>query len=296
MLDLWRRKDQLLADNRSFLDIVKGAGGASPSLPNLTASSDVHAAPHAAAASGISPRWPMLAGAAVSAIAVSSSIYFAAGYSYYKHIAETERAAAQRAERANSDLRAALERMRDEISPTSAIVVAPGGDSKPSLTTASLDQTDRASQMASALERRDPTLPASIAKLSRGAMRFRTEPWQQIWASFGLDETEKRLQELNAEYEDVVSERDRLKERASELEQRLSVLMPSQAPDQAATASQDGGSAVRSATAAPAIDFPASGPAAPAAEQARRALKNFTTPRTAPDYFSNESGAILDAR
>jgi hypothetical protein len=224
----------------------------------------------------------MLAGAAVSVIAVSISIYCVAGYSYYKHIAETERAAAQRAELANSDLQAALERMRDELSPTSASIVAPGGEAKASIATASLDQTDR-----------DPT---SIARLSRGAMRFRTEPWQQIWARAGLDETEKRLQELNAEYDDVVSERDRLKERASELEQRLSVLMPSQAPDQAATISQDGGSAVRSAAGAPAIDFPASGPTAPAAEQARRALKNFTTPRTAPDYFSNESGAILDAR
>jgi cell division septum initiation protein DivIVA len=295
VLDLWRRKDQLLADNRSFLDIVKGVGGASPRPPDAAASTDLRGAPRAAGF-GRSPRWPMLAAAAVSAIALSISIYCAAGYSYYKHIAETEHAAAQRAERANSDLQAALERMRDEISPASAIVVAPGADSKPSLTTASLDQTDRASQMASALERRDPTLPASIAKLSRGAMTFRIEPWQQIWASVGLDETEKRLQELNAEYEDAVSERDRLKERANELEQRLSVLMPSQAPDQAATASQDGGSAVRSAVGAPAIDFPASGPTAPAAEQARRALKNFTTPRTAPDYFSNESGAILDAR
>ena len=281
MPDLWRRKDQLLADNRSFLDIVKGVGGASPSLPDLPASSDVHAEPRAAAF-GTARRWPMLAGAAVSAIALSILIYCGAGYSYYKHIAETERAAAQRAERANSDLQAALERIRDELSPTNANVVAPGGDAKPTLTTGSLDQTDRVS--------------TSVAKLSRGTMTFRTEPWQQIWARVGRDETEKRLEELNAEYDDVVSERDRLKERANELEQRLSVLMPSQAPDQAATASEDGGSAVRSAAGAPAIDFPASGPAAPAAEQARQALKNFTTPRTAPNYFSNESGAILDSR
>lgn len=280
MPDLWRRKDQLVADNRSFLDIVKGVGGASPSLPDLTASSDVHAAPRAAAF-GTSRRWPMVAGAAVSAIALSISIYCGAGYSYYKHIAETEHAAAERAERANGDLQAALERMRDELSPANASIVAPG-EAKASITTASLDQTDRVS--------------TSLAKLSRGAMRFRTEPWQQIWARAGLDETEKRLEELNAEYDDVVSERDRLKERESELEQRLSVLMPSQAPDQTATVSQDGGSAVRSAAGAPAIDFPASGPTAPAAEQARRVLKNFTTPRTAPDYFSNESGAILDAR
>jgi hypothetical protein len=119
-----------------------------------------------------------------------------------------------------------------------------------------------------------------ISKLSLGAAKLPDEHLQQ---SLGrIDQTQENIPQLGAEYHEVVRERDQLRERLSELEEKLSLSL---APRQAAKIPPNSpvGSSANSGTAA--ITFPSSAAGGP--------VKNFISPGSVPDYFSNESGAIL---
>jgi hypothetical protein len=89
------------------------------------------------------------------AIAAScTSTYCFVGYTHYKHIAENERAAADRRERANMDLQDGLNRLRDQL----AVAEArndPTPDSQPENYISKQRKADRIAQFTEALDRLD---------------------------------------------------------------------------------------------------------------------------------------------
>jgi len=178
---------------------------------------------------------------------------------HYERVAGIERAAAERTERINAELQAALDRLR-------ASAAAP--QSKPALVTSSLFAAERIAQQ-------DGAVAGSL---------------QQAWARIGTDEAEKKLERLTAEHAALAGERDQLRERVKELEDALALLQGPRARQSAKAPPEtsSGTAAGRSA-----IVFPAGAATGPAGEPSRSVLKNFTAPSSAPDYFSNESGAIL---
>jgi hypothetical protein len=224
--------------------------------------------------------------ATVAIVAFSGSIYCAVGYVRYKHVAGTERAAAQRAESANADLQEALDRMRDQLAVATARIDSRAGAVMPPIALSNQGKVQLTRAFgAPDLQLSGPQPATLISKLSLGAAKLPDEHLQQSWASIGLDQTQENIPQLGAEYHEVVRERDQLRERLSELEERLSLSLPPQAPRQAAKnpPNRISGSSATGGTAS--IIFPSSAAGGP--------VKNFTSPGSVPDYFSNESGAIL---
>lgn len=297
---LWRG-NQLVPSGRSFSDIVKGARDPSSCAPGdaghrLTVETGGRAA-------AFSLPGPIALCAAIALIGVGAAAYCALGYIHYKEVAGLERASAERTARANADLQAALERLRDHLG-AAAAGIDPIEAAKPTIAGAELDRTDRVLSLSrpfGSLDRdlaRDlaSTLSTSLAAtLADPPVKLANGHLLQAWVQVGLGSSEEGLQRLSAEYDAIVDERDRLRQRVSDLEQQLSLLEPRPAPAQAAAARQDSTTGSSSAGGLAAIAFPGAAAAGPGAAPSPPILKNFVAPASAPNHFSNESGAILGA-
>ena len=113
----------------------------------------------------------------------------------------------------------------------------------------------------------------------------------RLWARIAARDAEEQLERLATDYAELVDERDRLRERVRELEQSLSLSQAPQDSTQPAKGPPDnsfGASTVKPGAAI--IAFPGG---AAAGEQAGPVYKNFSPPGSAPNYFRDESGAIL---
>jgi len=178
----------------------------------------------------------LIAVAALGTAGFFTSIYFLAGCLHYKHIAEHERLAADRAERTNIDLQQALEGLQDKLARAK-------GD---------LDEVSNAAAVRNIVSVTKYTEPAENADLAPAQQEssqwvalnegFIETRLQQAWARINLDETRQKLQHLSAEYADVVSERDGLQEQVGQLKQMQSLLKPRQLPFQRGRGQHDGGS------------------------------------------------------
>ena len=300
MPDFWRRKNRRLPANRSFREIVNGTRDPLKNAGDAAASGGLYFAP-GARAFGLSMPRPMVQCAAVAIVAFCGSIYCAVGYVHYKHAAGTERAAAERTERANADLQNALDGMRDHLAVAKARIDTLAGDAKPPAAASKPDKADHAVQLTPPLGPPDlqlsDTQPATLpANLIREATRLSDGHLQQSWARIELNEAEGKIQQLSAEYNAVIGERDQLREHLGELEEKLALLQAPQAPQaplQAPKGPPNSTSGSSASSGLAAIAFPRSAVAAPAAEQSREGFKNFTAPGSVPNYFSDESGAIL---
>ena len=119
MTDLLRWGGELLP-TRSFRAVAKRVIDTSSALLNSTASSGSDLGRSAAGA--ISARPQRIAACASIAVLLGTSAYCGVGYLKFKHLAGSDRTAAERAERANADLQTALDRMRNELAQTQARV------------------------------------------------------------------------------------------------------------------------------------------------------------------------------
>jgi hypothetical protein len=297
MPDLWRWENRRLPANRSFREIVDGTRDPLRNAGDAAASGGLYFAT-GARTFGLSMPRPMVLCAAVAIVAFCGLIYCAVGYVHYEHAAGTERAAAQRAERANADLQNALDGMRDHLAVAKARIDTLAGDANPPAAASKQDKADHAVQLTPALGPPDlqlsDTPPATLAaRLISEATKLSDGHLQQSWARIELNEAVGKIQQLSAEYDAVIGERDQLREHLGELEEKLALLQAPQAPRQAAKVPPNSTSGSSAGSGLAAIAFPRSAVAAPAAEQSREALKNFTAPGSVPNYFSDESGAIL---
>jgi len=177
---------------------------------------------------------PFLAVAALGAAAFFIAVYFLVGYLHYKHVAEHERLAADRVERTNIDLQQALEGLQDKLARAKG-------------------ETDETSNMARVRNITNYTQPAETVGLAPAQQE--SSLWvalneslietrlQQAWARINLNEMRQKLQDLSAEYADVVSERDGFQRQLGQLKQMLSLLKLRQAlPFQRGRDQHDGGS------------------------------------------------------
>lgn len=248
--------------------------------------------------------WSVTVCAGVAILALCAAIYGTIGYLDEKRLADAERLAAEHAIRTNADLQRQLDRARDE-SPASAASLATASEPKPTLAASAPAVIDRAPPpLIAALGPADARLPdarlpdplsATVADLFRRDAAKPTDGYlARLWARIAAREAEEQLERLAAEYAELVSERDQLRERVRELEQTLSLSQAPQDPAQPAKVPPDnsfGPSSVKPGAAI--IAFPGG---AAASEQAGHVYKNFNPPGSAPNYFSDESGAILGTR
>lgn len=304
---MWRWEEGILPDNRSFLEIVNGApvpSSAPDPMPR-------HGRPIAATARAFAfpLSWSVTVCAGVAILALCAAIYGTIGYVDEERLADAERVAAEHAIRTNADLQRQLDRARDE-SPASAASLATASDPKPTLAAPAPAVIDRAPPpLIAALGPAGARLPdarlpdarlpdplsASVADLFRRDAAKPSDGYlTRLWARIGASAAEEQLERLAAEYAELVSERDQLRERVRELEQTLSLSQAPQDPAQPAKVPPDnsfGPSSVKPGAAI--IAFPGG---AAASEQAGHVYKNFNPPGSAPNYFSDESGAILGNR
>jgi len=248
--------------------------------------------------------WSVTVCAGVAILALCAAIYGTIGYVDEKRLADAERLAAEHAMRTNADLQRQLDRARDE-SPASAASLATASEPKPALAVSAPTVIDRAPPpLIAALGPADARLSdarlpdplsATVADLFRRDAAKPSDGYlARSWARIAARDAEEQLERLAAEYAELVSERDQLRERVRELEQTLSL---SQAPPDSAQPAKVppdnsfGASSIKPGAAI--IAFPGG---AAASEQAGHVYKNFNPPGSAPNYFSDESGAILGTR
>jgi hypothetical protein len=220
--------------------------------------------------------------------AVCTSTYYVIGSLGYEHLAQDERLAAEAAERTNIDLQDALDRLRNALAETQSGT----GEATPGI--ASIQKMDWVAQLTEALDRLDEHATElkrvkATPKVTAASAGFASDH-QQSWTLIGLDETQKRVEQLSAEYDEIMSERNRLQDHVNELQQNLSLLQASQpSPTQIARPPPN-----RSAFG---IDpkFREALPTAARGDNPSIVLKNFHSPDWVPDHFKNESGLLFDS-
>jgi len=287
----------VLPDNRSFLEIVSGAR-VPPSAPDpMPRRGRAIAATARAFAFPLS--WSVTVCAGVAILALCAAIYGTIGYVDEKRLADAERVAAEHAVRTNADLQRQLDRARDALPASGARIetASAATEPKPTLAASAPAVIDRAPPpLIAALGQTDPRLPdplaANVAGLLRQDAAKASDSYiARLWARIAARDAEEQLERLAADYAELVDERDRLRERVRELEQSLSLSQAPQDSPQPAKGPPDnsfGASSVKPGAAI--IAFPGG---AAAGEQAGHVYKNFNPPGSAPNYFSDESGAIL---
>lgn len=221
---------------------------------------------------------------AAAALGLAGTIYCGAGYVRYERLAAAEQEAARRAEGANADLQEAVARMRDRLGGADqALNVAQrriaelSAEARRQLAVSEQSATskaDRIVQLTRTLEQvqRDlhlaeaqrVTLMARLSKSEVDAADGQVRQQQQVQA--GHDQWQRKVQQLTADRDKTASERDRLRTRVGELEQKLSLLQtPRQAPRplaEAAPRPMPAAAAPTVPTGTPAVAAPATSAAA----------------------------------
>jgi murein DD-endopeptidase MepM/ murein hydrolase activator NlpD len=189
-------------------------------------------------------------GAAASA-GLAASVYFGIGYARYGWLATAEERAAMRAESANADLQDALARLRDQLGTANQAlssaenrIGALSDEAKKELAVseqAATSKADRVTQLTHALEQAQKELHLAeaqrvtlMARLSKAVADLTEEQQRQQQAQTGLDQWQKKVQQLTADRDKAASERDRLRARMGELEQRPATQPVRQPPRPAA--------------------------------------------------------------
>jgi murein DD-endopeptidase MepM/ murein hydrolase activator NlpD len=274
--DLLRWGSELFPENRSLRAIVRSTQDRSRRALYAVTSGGLAAA-RGVRAFAVARPGPTVVGAAV-ALALGVSSYSAVGYLHYKHVAGSERAAAQRAERANADLQDAVDRVRNDLAAAQARIDTLGDEAKRQAVLSEQGKADRIAQLTRALEQAQRDLHLAdaqratlTARLSKEAAEAVDGQTKQSQAQSNLDQTQKKLQQLSTERDKALGERDHLRARVNELEQKLSALPTRQAPRPVAEAAPPILSAPAAPAPAVAASAVASAPAAPAPTVARAA-------------------------
>jgi cell division protein FtsB len=293
VIDSFRWGGQLFPDRPSFRSAAKSTLDVSRSALDTVRSGGL-----IVATSGLAFVWPRPGvtrlGATAALAVFCTSTYFAVGYTHYKRAASNERVAAQRAERANADLQDALDRLRNELAVTKARNDTLSDEGAQEIAVSEQYKADRIAQFIWALEQpRDLRLTDSQRPTWAGRLSWEPRSY------FSLDQSQVKVEQLSAERDAVVGERDQLRARVSELEEKLSLLQSRRGLRPVAKAATVRAALAGQAPAAAAADASASPPTGdvPAPEHPRQVAvifpdKNFTPPSWVPTKFSNESEPI----
>ncbi len=174
---------------------------------------------------------------AVAAVGLAASVYFGIGYARYGLLATAEQRAAMRAESANADLQDALARLRDQLGTANqALNLAQGRigalsdeakNQQAVSDQAATSKSDRVTQLTRALEQAQRELHLAeaqrvtlMARLSKAVADLTEEQARQQQAQSGIEQWQKKVQQLTADRDKAASERDHLRARMGELEQK----------------------------------------------------------------------------
>ncbi len=149
-----------------------------------------------------------------------------------------------RAESANADLQDALARLRDQLGVANQSltmaqnrIATLSDEAQRQLATSETSKTDRVTQLTRALEQAQRELHLAeaqrvtlMARLSKAIADLTENQSRQQQAQAGLDQWQKKIQQLTADRDKAASERDRLRARMSELEQKHSLLQTQPRP------------------------------------------------------------------
>ncbi len=174
---------------------------------------------------------------AAAAVGLAASVYFGVGYARYGLLATAEQRAAMRAESANADLQEALARLRDQLGTANhalnqaqSRIGALSDEAKNQQAVSeqvATSKADRVAQLTRALEQAQRELHLAeaqrvtlMARLSKAVVDLTEEQARQQQALAGLDQWQKKVQQLTADRDKAANERDHLRARMGELEQK----------------------------------------------------------------------------
>ena len=283
-----------MPDDRSFLDIVTGVRAPLQRVTAVPTSDDwpITASLRAVA---VSPSTAVTVCTGVAILGLCAAIYGTSGSLNDKRIAGIARDVREHAAPAGA---APQQNPNPAIEPSAQAAARVDVSLPPSLPAPQSASAERSPAFVAALAPiglplGDPQITSDLSLL-RGDSIVHTEgPLATLWARIGARDAEERLNRLGAAYDELSAERDRLRERVNELEQALSLLQTPAPPPQAAKAPDSVIGAGAPKTGVAVVAFPSAETAGASGEQPRPVLKNFTTPGTVPNYFTDESGAVL---
>ncbi|HEV8680136.1 MAG TPA: peptidoglycan DD-metalloendopeptidase family protein [Stellaceae bacterium] len=219
---------------------------------------------------------------ASAAVGLAGAVYLAVGYVAYQRLAAADQAAISRTERANADLQDAVARLRDQLGATNhslnmaqAQIAAVSDQTVRQVAVseqAAISKADQIAQLTRDLRLTEAQRVTLIARLSKAEADLSEGQARQKQVQAGLDQWQKQVQLLTAERDKTAGERDRLRARVGELEQKVSMLS-TRHPSRPTAAAQPAPAAAAPATAAAsapaaAATAAASAPAAPATAMA----------------------------
>ncbi len=190
---------------------------------------------------------------AAAVIGLAASAYFGISYVRYEQLAAAEQAAVMRAERANADLQEALARLRDRVASVNQAlnmaqsrIASLSDEAKKQVAVseqAVTSKADRIAQLTRALEQAQRELHLTeaqrvtlMARLSKADVDMTEGQARQQQVQAGLDQWQKRVQQLTADRDKAASERDHLRARVGELEQKHTMQQTRQTPPPVAAA------------------------------------------------------------
>ncbi len=217
---------------------------------------------------------------AATAAGIVASVSLGVGYVHYERLATAEQAALKRSERANADLQDALARLRDQFGAANQALGSAQGriatlsdEAKRQITVSeqtATSKTDRISQLSYTLDQAQRELRLTeaqrvtlMARLSKAENDLAEGQNRQLQAQAGADQWQKKVHQLSADRDRAVGERDQLRARIGDLEQKLSLLQTRQTPRPVAEAHPAPGTPAQATPtpAAPVAAAPAADPA-----------------------------------
>ena len=242
----------------------------------------------------------------VAAVGLGASICFAVLFARYEELAAAQQAAIMHTERANADLQDALARLRDQLGAANQALTneqsrIAGLSDEVKKQLAASEQTastkiDRIAQLTHALDQaqRDLHLVEAqrttlMARFSKVEADLAEGQAHQQQAQSGLDQWQKKIQQLTADRDKAASERDHLRARLGEMERGAAPAQP--APRPAETRPE--AAATPPARVAVVIPAPGAAPVAvpPAASAAPAPAPAAAAPAAAPTTAAVASGA-----
>ena len=171
---------------------------------------------------------------------VVATAFLAIGYVRFERLTTAQVSAVRHAERANADLQDALARLRDQLgvanqtlATTQSRVAALSDETHRQLQVSeqsTTSKTDRIAQLTHALDQTQRELHLAeaqrvtlMARLSRSEAEAADGRSRQQQVQAGLDQWQKKVQQLTADRDKAAGERDQLRARLSQLEQKLSM-------------------------------------------------------------------------
>ncbi len=253
---------------------------------------------------------PVTALGAAAVLGLAGSGYFAIGYVRYERLMASDQAAISHTASANADLQDALARMRDQVaaanqtlSTAQSRVAALSDEARRQLASseqAVVSKGDRISQLTHALEQAQRELHLAeaqrvtlLARLSKAEAELTEGLARQQQAQAGLEQWQKKIQQLTNERDRAASERDQLRARVGQLEKQ-SLLQPHQ-PAPATAAAAPPTAAVAAAPAVPRAAIAATN-AAPAAAAAPARVALVRPLRAAPAVAASGAARAIRAR